>query len=69
MEWINVKDGNPKDCKTGWEYFVCTLEPNGYGGSYVKRTRIMSYDFLDNCWNCNNIIVTHWMVLPKPPKD
>lgn len=69
MEWISVEDRKPENCETGWDYLVRTLEPSEYGGSYVRKTRVISYDFSDECWVCNDIVVTHWMVLPKPPRD
>ena len=58
--WINVKDGLPK--KSG-KYIVCTVK-----GSVYCTSAVISGD--EACFKCDiNTHITHWMPLPKPPKE
>lgn len=67
-EWISVKERLPEKADTGWDYLVRVVLPSD-GGTFVRQTRVIAYDFLDKKWCCTGMIVTHWMPLPEPPKE
>jgi hypothetical protein len=62
-EWISVKDSLPKED----EYVIA------YDGQEVEKAFIMRYDNNNPIWTYYDWMewdhVTHWMPLPKPPKD
>lgn len=72
MEWISVKDRlpNSEECR-GSEYwdFLCRVMIPERGGLHRKESMIIKFDQLDNMWECEGPIVTHWMCLPKAPTD
>lgn len=60
-EWISVKDRLPeKRCET----YLCSLDSCLFPGSQYVDIRIFGND---GKWR--NGTVTHWMPLPKPPKE
>jgi hypothetical protein len=63
QRWISVKDRLPDD----FSAFLCRVIRPIRGGTYVRETRILWCDY-DKSWNCEGIIVTHWMELPEPPE-
>lgn len=67
-EWISVNERVPANYDTGMNYLVRVVMPAD-GGTFVRQTRVIAYDFLDKKWCCNGMIVTHWMPLPEPPED
>ena len=77
-EWINVKDKLPDD----YNAYLCFLCMADYG-EYAHWQEVLYFDFKNRKW-CKNDpssfprgeeeylsnwhIVTHWMLLPEPPK-
>lgn len=60
-EWISVKDRLPeKRCET----YLCSLDSCLFPGSQYVDIRVFGND---GKWR--NGTVTHWMPLPKPPKE
>ena len=57
-EWINVKDKLPKN--------ICCILAYGNGMIYFAFYNSVGNFCLDNEFIEN---ITHWMPLPKPPKD
>ena len=47
--------------------FLCVVIRPIRGGKYVREFRVLWCDY-DHSWNCEDLIVTHWMPLPEPPK-
>ena len=47
--------------------FLCVVIRPIMGGKYVREFRVLWCDY-DHSWNCEDLIVTHWMPLPEPPK-
>lgn len=64
-EWISVNDRLPK-----WmDYCLCSVIIPERGGGYRRDCRILCIAELNSTkWNCTDMIVTHWMPLPEPPK-
>lgn len=73
-EWISVKDRLPDNSEYNW-VLASVQEDNGY--RWIPK--VMEYRESKNDWyseetgwlsNHNGaFIVTHWMPLPKPPKE
>jgi len=65
MEWISVKDRLPGRC----EYCLCSVIVPESGGGYRREFKILCITELNSYkWNCEGMIVTHWMPLPDLPK-
>lgn len=62
-KWISVKDRLPDEFA---QYLCIVIRPIS-GGIYVRETMVLWCDY-DHSWGCDNVIVTHWMPLPEPPK-
>ena len=62
--WIPVTERLPDEFS---EYLCRVIRPIP-GGKYVRESRILWCDY-DKSWNCEGLIVTHWMPLPEPPKE
>jgi len=62
-EWISVKDRLPDMC-TGVLCYVTIPEK----GRAVTSIRILKYYKAGKSWNCDGMIVTHWMPLSAPPE-
>lgn len=61
--WIPAKENPP-----GLEQYLCVVIRPIPGGSYVRELRVLWNDY-NNCWNCEDLIVTHCMPLPELPKE
>lgn len=61
--WISVEEKRPKPA----QYLCVVLRPI-LGGAYVRELHVLGSDY-NNKWNCEGLIVTHWMPLPEPPKE
>lgn len=46
--------------------YLCTVLMPLPGGSFRKETKVLSYDSYGKRWNCEGMIVTHWMPAPTP---
>lgn len=66
MEWISVNERLPN-----WlEDVLCRVMEVERGGSYTVRYRVLHItEPKGRDWDCRDMIVTHWMPLPEPPKD
>lgn len=64
QKWIPVTERLPDEFS---EYLCRVIRPIP-GGKYVRESRILWCDY-DKSWNCEGLIVTHWMPLPEPPKE
>ena len=70
MNWISVKERLPEDEKAVLAYYGFD---RGNGDVEMKSMGILGY----RCfapephwqWSEYNIVVTHWMPLPEPPKE
>lgn len=62
-KWIPVTERLPDE----FEQFLCSVIRPIRGGKYVREYRVLWCDY-DHSWNCDELIVTHWMPLPEPPK-
>lgn len=71
--WISVKERMPNqeelDAASRWEFLCLCIVPASTGGDYIREARVISYDIFDKRWACSNVIVTHWMNIPKFPAD
>ena len=69
MEWISVKDKIPEK---GVDLILC-IEGEVYVGalSEIEENYFLTYEYENYYFfgNPNFEKVTHWMYLPKPPKD
>jgi len=62
-EWISAKDRPPEYS----DDFLCFVSiPNI--GLPVYDIRILEYFSGAKIWDCDGMIVTHWMPLPDPPE-
>lgn len=71
MEWISVKDKMPKI----GNWYLVVHKPNGTISRKDLVVNFLFYDS-DNLWlhkqgdfDSDQDNVTHWMPLPKPPKN
>ena len=65
MEWISVKDRLPEEYRDEYRELIPFLV-------VTKRTKYPFRAFFDGtCWGdgFSKLKVTHWMPLPKPPKE
>ena len=46
--------------------YLCTVLIPSLGGAYRKEIKALSYDAYQKRWNCEGMIVTHWMPAPDP---
>lgn len=46
--------------------YLCTVLIPLPGGSFRKETKVLSYDSYSKRFNCEGMIVTHWMLSPDP---
>ena len=73
-EWISVKDRLPEDLpenkgKRAIKVIVCTVGRFNNSKTVRTMTRGRMYDW-DHAWNWpGSMEVTHWMMLPEPPKE
>lgn len=67
-EWIPVSESRPGDgpFKSCNGDYLCTVMRPIRGGNYHKETRVIPYDSYGRCWQCEGMIVTHWMPAIKP---
>jgi len=63
-DWISVKDRLPEIC-TGVLCYVIVPDK----GRAATSIRILQYYKASRSWNCDGMIVTHWMPMPEPPKE
>lgn len=63
-EWIPVSESRPGKSLNG--DYLCTVLRPIRGGNYLKETRVITYDAYGRCWQCEGMIVTHWMPAIKP---
>lgn len=63
-KWIPVTERLPDE----FEQFLCIVIRPICGGKYVREYRVLWCDY-DHSWNCDELIVTHWMPLPDLPKE
>ena len=61
-KWIPVTERLPDE----FAQYLCIVIRPIRGGGYVRETRVLWCDY-DRSWNCDEVIVTHWMPLPEPP--
>lgn len=61
--WIPITERMPDEFA---EYLCVVLRPIP-GGKYVREERLLWCDY-DKSWNCDGLIVTHWMPRPDLPK-
>ncbi len=65
-DWISVKDRLPEWMKS----CLCAVIVPQKGGGYSRELRILHIsDTQPKVWNCEGMIVTHWMPLPEPPEE
>lgn len=71
-EWISVNDRLPNEEELyesdNFGFLCCVLVPEK-GGTFYKARRIIFFDSLDKEWDCEGIIVTHWMNMPDYPTE
>lgn len=48
--------------------FLCRVIVAVPGGVAVEQARVIPYTPC-NGWECEGVIITHWMPLPKPPRE
>ena len=76
MEWISVKDQKPAVYDHGCCNYEILLFVNGFGKTSIgycfdddwadrDKTAVYFNDLVENAW----AVGTHWMPLPKPPKE
>lgn len=64
-KWIPVSESLPE-----WlGYYLCTVIKPVRGGGYIRSMELVYYDVSIKCWECEDMIITHWMPLPEPPKE
>ncbi len=63
-EW---KPAKVKPCESG--DFLCRVLIPKRGGEAKVNYDVIWFDILDKKWNCDEIIITHWMPLPEPPME
>ena len=70
MNWISVKERLPKDERSVLAYYGFD---HGAGDLGMKFIGVLSYFCFDPNphWQHadHNLVVTHWMPLPEPPKE
>lgn len=70
-EWISVKERLPKDERSVLAYYG--FGRDGVPNSDMMFTGVLSYFCFDPepHWQhaSHNVVVTHWMPLPEPPKE
>ncbi len=79
MKWISVKDQLPEDiddmCSCPQDYFLVSMQNSsmiGLATRYENKWDILNNEGVDGCTGTNYFDskdITHWMPLPKPPKD
>lgn len=62
-KWIPVTERLPDE----FEQSLCVVLRPINGGKYVREFRVLWCDY-DHLWNCEGLIVTHWMPMPDIPK-
>lgn len=70
-DWISVNDRNPNNeelKRSECFEFLCRVIIPEKGGNVCKKALVIKYDILDKQWECDGMIVTHWMPLPAPPE-
>ena len=65
QEWISVKDSLPEND----QWALCFMKDKSFG-----TFRVFQWNYIDWQWNDGNEWfdekdVTHWMPMPKPPKE
>lgn len=61
-QWISVKEKLPEL----YEPCLCCVVIPLCGGNYSRKVKMLIFNG-KNGWDCNGIIVTHWMHLPALP--
>ena len=69
MEWIDIfKEEPPKKTKVIVYYGDGSMECNSWGeGGFKERHLEHDKDWIN--WDNNKFGATHWMPMPKPPKQ
>lgn len=73
-EWISMEDRPPKFPGFLDHIMVITCDKNGYVMPMVRERTLVGYEWMERwLFPWNEIYVgpeiTHWMQLPKPPKE
>jgi len=66
--WVSINAEKPSDhlrMNICCDYLCTVLIPTP-GGSFRKEVKVLSYDHGYDRWNCEDMIVTHWMPAIKP---
>lgn len=64
MEWISVKEKPRVSAR-----YLCRVIFPAVGGGYRWRYMDLNWTGSMQRWDCDEMIVTHWMPLPEPPKE
>ena len=66
-DWISVDDRLPENDTTVICYTQCsqTIVGGQLDGEFYSGNRFVAWDLAFN----HDVIITHWMPLPLPPKD
>lgn len=68
MEWIKTEYRHPSSTElresVTWDFLCAVIIPES-GGGFKREYRVLHYDALSKRWNCDEMIITHWMMIPK----
>lgn len=69
--WVSIEAAKPSDpsCMNIFTDYLCAVLIPIPGGSFRREAKVLSYDRNYDRWNCEDMIVTHWMPLPKLPEE
>lgn len=63
-EWINAKEKFPDL----YAICLCCVIIPERGGGYSRMQKIIRFNGPKNGWECDGMIVTHWIPLPPLPE-
>lgn len=69
MDWVSVKDRLPNEeerKRSRCLDFLCNVMIPQIGGGYEECYKVIRYRILDNMWECDGMIVTHWANIEPP---
>lgn len=63
--WVNAKSKPPE---RGGSYLCVVARPDDGGMAITKSKMLLYFNAANRRWNCEGMLVTHWMPLPGLPE-